>query len=192
MSGAGKSRLVERTVELLGDASRLHFDHYDSVSQHPPNLKEWMEQGADVNEWETPQLADDLRKLRRGESVQLPQDFGVVEPAAFIVVEEPFGRSRRETAELIDFAAHLLVPPDVLLVRRILRRIEEERDQFGDRLIERLQRDLQEYLSAGRDLYALGCDSARQAADLVLDGMKSVDAIADTLVAEIHARRKAT
>lgn len=48
------------------------------------------------------------------------------------------------------------------------------------------------YLSAGRDLYALGCNSARQAADLVLDGMKSVDAIADTLVAEIHARRKAT
>ena len=62
MSGAGKSRVVERTVELLGDASSLHFDHYDSVSQHPPNLKEWMEQGADVNEWKTPQLADDLRR----------------------------------------------------------------------------------------------------------------------------------
>src|SRR5262245_62134529 len=34
-SGAGKSSLVRRTAELLGDAVTLHFDDYKSVSVYP-------------------------------------------------------------------------------------------------------------------------------------------------------------
>ena len=154
MPGAGKTRVVERLVEMLGDAAKLHFDDYDSVSHFPPDLQEWLEEGANLDQWKTPQLASDIRMLRSGEPVQLPEGRGVVEPAAFVVVEDPFGKSRRETADLIDLAVHLVVPADVLLARRLLRRLGEERHQFGDGLIDQLHRDVHEYLSGGRALSA--------------------------------------
>ncbi len=188
-SGAGKTRLIERTVTLLGNAARLHFDDYRSVSSYPPDLKAWLDQGADLDEWRTPQLAIDLGKLRSGERVHLPQDLGIVEPAEFVVVEEPFGKSRHETARFVDFAAHLLVPADILLARRLQRRLEEEHHLFGEELPGQIHRDLHEYLATGRDLDAYNSDTVRQFADLVLDGMQPVDKLAEQLVAEILRRR---
>lgn len=188
VSGAGKSSVVERAVELLGNATRLHFDDYRSVSTYPPDLKEWLAQGADLDRWKTPGLARDLRKLRSGESIHLPEDRGIVEPAEFILLEEPFGKLRREMAESIDLAAHLDVPADVLLARRLLRRLEEEGGSSGDGLLDGLRRDLHEYLTEGRELGALGGLVAGEAADLVLDGTKTVDEIAETLVTEIRRR----
>lgn len=188
ISGAGKSSVIQRTVELLGGASTLQFDDYASVSTYPPDLRDWMERGANVDEWKTPQLADDLRQLRAGEAVTLPSGRRIVEPAAFIVIEEPFGKLRSEMRDLIDLAAHVDVPADVLLARRLLRRLEEERHLFGDGLLDQLHRDLRQHLAAGRELDALGSAAARDAADLVLDGTGTVDEIAQTLVAEIRKR----
>lgn len=189
MSGAGKTRVVERTAELLGNAARLYFDHYASVSVYPANLKDWLDRGADVDEWQTPQLADDLRKLRGGEPIELPGDLGLVEPTSFILVEEPIGRSRREMSDLIDLMVFLDVPADVLLARRFLRRLEEERDSFGDRLLAQLHTDLHDYLNVGRDLFAVGNTVLRQTADLILDGTKTVNEVSETLITQIHQRR---
>src|SRR5262245_10253707 len=127
MSGAGKTSVVRRTVELLGDAVALHFDDYISVSTYPPDLRVWMEEGADVEVWKTPQLADDIRSLRAGKAITLPGG-AVVEPADVLVIEEPFGKMRKEMAGLIDLAVHIDVPQDILLARRLLRRLSEERE----------------------------------------------------------------
>jgi thymidylate kinase len=87
---------------------------------------------------------------------------------------------------MIDLAIHLDVPGDVLLARRLLRRIEEERD--AAELIERLQRDLKHHLTLGRDLDTLGSTAAKNAADVVVDGTKSVNEIAESIAAEIRRR----
>lgn len=174
MSGAGKSSVVRRTVQLLGNATALHFDDYAADSEYPADLHDWFARGADVDEWKTPRLVADLRALRSG-------------PYAYVLVEEPFGRTRAEMRDLIDLAAHLDLPSDVLLARRLLRRIEEERHQFGDGLIDQLRRDLREHLSTDRTLELTGAANARAAADIILDGRKSVEAIAETLTAEIRA-----
>jgi uridine kinase len=188
ISGAGKSSVIKRTAALLGNASRLHFDDYKSVSEYPSDLAAWMEAGADLGAWRTPRLESDLRKLRSGEPIELPDGLGIVEPAAFILLEEPFGKARPETAQHIDFAAHLEVPADVLLARRVLRRLEEGPRLENGALSESLYQDLNLHL-ASRELHVLGDKTARRFADIVLDGMQSVDAIAERLVAEIHRRR---
>jgi uridine kinase len=188
ISGSGKSSVIARTVQLLGDAAVLQFDDYATVSTYPQNLKEWLEQGADVNAFETPRLAEDLRRLRAGAAIALPEDRGVLAPAPVILLEEPFGRMRREMAPLIDFAAHLDVPVDVLLARRLLRRLTEERD-LGDVLYDRLQRDLEQHLAAGRDLDRRGATEIAAAADVILDGTRTVEENAQVLAGEIRARR---
>jgi uridine kinase len=176
ISGAGKTSVITRAVQLLGNARALHFDDYRDSSTYPADLSDWAARGADVDEWKTPQLAADLRALRADPALD------------FILVEEPFGRMRAELADLIDFAVHLDVPGDVLLVRRLLRRLGEERHLFGDQLLDQLHRDLHEYLAAGRELVALGAVAMKEAADFVLDGTKTVDEIATTLVIEARHR----
>lgn len=189
ISGAGKTSVVERTVELLGDAARLHFDDYLAVSTCPSDLKAWVAQGADLEAWKSPRLAADLSRLRSGKPIHLPADGRLVEPAEVVLIEEPFGKLRPEMAQSIDLAVFLDVPAEVLLARRLLRRLGEERDAYGDGLLDRLQRDLRQYLKTGREIDALGADMLRQAADLVLDGMQTVDELAGRLVEEIRSRR---
>ena len=177
MSGAGKTSVVRDAVARLGSATSLHFDDYAADSIYPADLHDWLQRGADVDEWKTPRLAADLRALRAGSH-------------DFVLIEEPFGRRRAELRDLIDFAVHLDVPADVLLARRLLRRLEEEREQFGDAVIDRLHRDLREHLATDRSLEIAGAASARDAADFVLDGRRSIDEIARTLVDEILSRAR--
>lgn len=176
MSGAGKSSLVRGTLARLGNATALYFDDYVHVSTYPPDLLDWLARGADVDEWKTPQLAADLRALRTS------GDY------AFILVEEPFGKMRAEMRGLIDTAAHIDVPADVLLARRLLRRLTEEREQFGDELFARLHRDLTEHLTTDRSLEIAGATTARAAADIVLDGRRPLEELVGRLAEEILTR----
>lgn len=179
MSGAGKTSVVRQTVERLGNATALFFDDYIRVSTYPPDLMDWLARGADVDEWKTPQLAADLRALRTSGEFD------------YVVMEEPFGRKRAEMRGLIDMAAHLDVPSDVLLARRLLRRLEEERHQFGDAVLDRVHQDLREHLSTDRTLELAGAESAKASADIVLDGRKTLDEIVTRLVEEVERRASA-
>ena len=189
MSGAGKTRVVRRAVEILGNAAALHFDDYISVSTYPPDLQQWLAEGADVDVWRTPRLSDDIRALRAGKAIVLPESGVVVEPAEVLVLEEPFGKMRREMAGLIDLALHIDVPIDVMLARRLLRRLSEEREQYGESLLDQLRSDLEHHVASGRLLQARGAVVARDAADVVLEGTLSIDELARAVADEVRKRR---
>jgi uridine kinase len=190
-SGGGKTALVDKAATLLQNAIRLYFDDYISVSNNPVDIRGWLETGANPDAFKTPQLVIDLRKLISGEFIGLPNDRGFVAPAAFILVEDPFGRSRTEMAPLIDFAAYLDVPEDVALARRIIRGIEE-RKLPPEELLAHICLDLKTYLAAGREAYAAAGHAAKNSADLVLDGLRSLDVLASDLVTEIRRRSAQT
>jgi hypothetical protein len=97
VSGGGKTTLVKKVAERL-DAPWLLFDEYKIVSHYPKDVRKWVDDGADVNEWQTPQFAADVAALRRGESVTLPRDGRIVLPAEHVLIEEPMGRARVEMA----------------------------------------------------------------------------------------------
>jgi uridine kinase len=186
-SGAGKSSVIEKTAALLASAITLHFDDYVTLGNDIAEIRAWVDAGADLDAIKTPGLADDLRKLRSREAIHLPNTGRRIEPADVIILEEPFGRSRGELSSLIDFAVFIDAPADVALTRRLLREIETWQEEPG-RLIGALDIQLKAYLAAGRDAYLAASRAARESADLVLDGMHSVDELAATLVGEIVRR----
>lgn len=189
-SGAGKTALVKRLVALLEDVALLSFDDYVYLGNDPNVIQAWLAGGAQPDALQTPQLAIDLRKLSSGQPVYLPNNRGVLEPAEFILLEEPFGRARNEIAPLIAFAAHLEPPPDVALARRILRAIEAPERPDPEQLLQEIYYDLKTYLIAGRVAYRAAEHAAKECADIVLDGMRPIDELAAELAAEIHRRRQ--
>ena len=162
-SGAGKSALVRCLVGLLEDVVQLSFDDYIYLGNDPHVIQAWLAGGAQPDALQTPQLASDLRKLSAGQPVHLPHNRGILEPAEFILLEEPFGRARHEIAPLITLAAHLEPPPDVALARRILRAMEAPERPEPERLLQEIAYDLQTYLIAGRVAYRAAAHAARVA-----------------------------
>jgi uridine kinase len=184
ISGVGKTQIVRRVAELLGDAPTLHFDDYAALSTFPSDLRAWLEAGADPNVFQTPAFARDLHALREGKPVSSPTG-RVVEPGQVILIEEPFGRMRIEMAPLIDFAVLLDAPFDVLLARRLVRRFEEEREQIGDQLdhlMEVVRADLDHHLDLGWRLHIHAQRALAANADAVLDSTRPIDEVARALI----------
>ncbi|AWK88332.1 hypothetical protein [Azospirillum thermophilum] len=189
-SGAGKTSLIEAAAGRLGDTARLHFDHYITLGNDIGEITAWLEAGGDPDRVATPQLASDLQRLIDGGWIERPHDRSPVGPAEFVILEEPFGRSRTEVGTLIDFAVHLDVPPDVALARRTLRLLGE-RPEIGDAaVLGEVEGQLRAFLAAGREAYLAADRAARAAADLVLDGMRPVEGLVEELLAAIADLRR--
>lgn len=98
-SGAGKTTLVENLVRLFGDASSLSIDDYPD-DQYPPAVG-WIERGANPDEFETPQFFADVRSLKEGKPIQRPETQNEIQPPAYLIIEEPFGKSRTGLKDLV-------------------------------------------------------------------------------------------
>jgi hypothetical protein len=201
VSGGGKTTLVKKAAELL-NAPWLLFDEYKSVSQYPPDIRKWLDDGADVDEWKTPGFAQDVAALKGGQSVTSPRDGRVVQPSEYVLIEEPWGRARAEMAPHVDFVAVIDTPLEIALCRGVMRDaghwlVEDPESAPKKQLVES-QKGLWDYLRGylGYYLYALRefyLDEYEQAAatcDLVLDGQLPADELAQQLVAAVKQAHK--
>lgn len=118
--GAGKTRLAQELAHLLGDASVLSMDHYQRMTDLPPEeIARWAARGADFDALPVPGLAEHLAALRRGQTVVDPTTGAMVPACRFIVFETHFGRAHRTTGPLIDVLVWLDTPVDVALARNL-------------------------------------------------------------------------
>ena len=218
ISGGGKSTLAKSLLPLLGDATTLSFDEYAPVycptSVYPHDFRRWLEEGADPNAWQTPQLAEDVATLRQGTSIVLPAKRAVPKPlrqvshllqrdtpllfprkeqmihaASFILLEEPFGRQREALKPLIDYVILLETPLEIALARRLLE--VPEIPYFAknpDEGYQTMLAYLRSYLHQSvRDMYIALLEQVRQHCDLVLDGTKPIDELAREACKQIQA-----
>jgi uridine kinase len=175
-SGAGKSTLIEKLSSLTGNANILRIDNYDS-SPYPPSIK-WIEDGADPNDFQTPQFFSDILTLKNGNCILHPETNKAIEPAGFLFIEETFGRGREAIGGLIDFSVYLDVPLEIALARRLLRMNTLISQGNSDVTLEE---HLLWYLRTGRNFYIAVERSARKKCDLIVDGMLSTDEIAKVI-----------
>jgi uridine kinase len=177
-AGAGKTTLVQALADKLGGAATLFFDDfapdcqwwpaYGSEKSPGDHYRKWIAKGADPNDYvSAPKFATAIAALRSSEM-------------RFVIVEEPWGRARNETARLIDFVAHIDLPLDVALCRRLLRDAAQGADILK---VIRSYHDQQftHYYQRNRELPG-------SSADLVLDGMRSIEELIDELVDVIQQR----
>ncbi|MBV7335733.1 hypothetical protein KFU94_47335 [Chloroflexi bacterium TSY] len=195
--GAGKTTLVRRVTNLLGDAVALHFDDYKSVAKYPADmsnpmgLANWIKAGKNLDAWEIPQLLGDLKKLRNGQAISLPDSQGQIEPARFIVLEEPSGRARTGLQELIDMVVLIDLPLEIALARQVVEYISYcVKELSDDALKNALQRFVDGYTqySLVREYYLAVIEGARQDCDLILDGTRPTSELAQLVVVAAKSR----
>jgi uridine kinase len=192
-AGAGKTTLVRKVADLLGDAARLHFDDYQSVAQYPQfptDFPRWIEEGKDLDAWKIPQLLDDLKLLRAGKTIVLPAKQDEVRPARFIVLEEPSGRERAGLRGLIDFVVLLDLPLEIGLARKVV-------EYFSYCLAETPPAELTEAVQKGveyfsvyslaREYYLTLIERVRRDCDLILDGTRPTEELAQEIVTIIQS-----
>lgn len=187
-SGAGKSTAIRNLVERLGDAVALYLDDYDASSIYP-DIEQWLADGADPNQFQTPQLSADLRTLRGGTAITRPHNGQVAQPARVLVLEEPFGHERAEVGDLIDFVVCVDLPLEIALARKLLRMLGFFlADQTPDAFVKQLQFFLPWYIESGGELYRTVQQRVLQNCDMIADGMLPPDALADSIAASIRGR----
>ncbi len=170
VSGGGKTRVTAELAESVIGATAVYFDEFDDTTEHPPDLREWLANGADYNAWKAPVLAEHLRKLKMGEPADAPR---------FIIFDAPLGRAHEATGQYIDHMVFLDTPLDIAMARRLLR------DGWTDGTEAHLRR----YLDWTKELFTRHQDQAAATADLILDGTNPVDVLVERIVAEFELPR---
>jgi len=178
-SGAGKTTVVNAVAARLGNASTLFYDDYFRRVSHP-DIRAWIEQGCDPDQWAAlPQLVGAVRALRDGRAIDTPEGRKVM-PAHYIVLEEPWGRDRAELRPWLDFVAHLDIPLDISLCRRLLRDYA-----FPSRKGDPLE-FVQDYLDVRLGEVYRQLQRAGEHADIVVDALRPPEQVAEDIVAVIR------
>lgn len=191
--GGGKTSLTTAVASALGDASILYYDHYElSTRKSMDDMKQWMRSGARIDDLDVPGLADDLLRLKRGESVTDPRTGAPLRAAPWIVFEMPLGREHTATARFIDLLLWIDTPLDMALARKIREFIADFQAAAGEHnarpFLAWLGGYLDNYLGFVRTMLEFQRERVPVHADVILDGRNDFDTLVRQALAAIRAR----
>lgn len=163
VAGGGKTTITSRLNEVLNNSKALYFDEYNFES--PDDIINWVEQGADCNEWNLEPLISDLGNFISSENTD------------YIIIDYPFARLHNKLKN-IDLTIFIDTPLDIAMARRMLR---DYRDKNADAILD----ELSNYISRGRKGYESMLKTTKPNSDLVIDGSLPVDDIIKIICSEI-------
>lgn len=148
VSGGGKTTISTHLNERLQNSKILFFDDYDFDG--PDDIIDWIDNGANYDEWNLAPLMSDLEVL-------------LTEPLNYIVVDFPFAYKHSKTSKFIDFTVFIDTPLDIAMARRVSR-------DFKNSTVGNILMDMEEYISQGRRGYLEMLETIKPNSDIIVDG----------------------
>jgi uridine kinase len=167
VSGGGKTTIVKQLNNRLRKSKALYFDDYD-FDDSPVDINDWVENGADHNQWNLKPLIHDLKSLIFDENLSLE----------YIILDYPFAYRHHSMNDLLNFTIFIDTPLDVALGRRIQR-------DYKNSEIEIIQNDITNYLNRGRSAYLDMLSTVKPNSDYIVDGLLPIETIIELIVQEI-------
>lgn len=166
----------------------MFFDFYHQTTEFPPNVFQALAEGKAVDPAliRNPLFYEDLVALRGGKPIVDPCN-RELQPAKYIILEEPFGRAREGMKELIDYIACIQLPLDIALARRVLRNLRKDFNHLPvDERMAFVEASLEEYLNGGRIAYQKIFEFVSADCDLLLDGQGSAEEMAEAVMLDLR------
>jgi uridine kinase len=157
-SGSGKTTVIKQLANEF-NCPFLLFDDHTNKDTYPPNMKGWLEDGANVSLIKTPDFVTTLAALISNSSCR------------YIFIEEPFGKERDSMSALIDYVVLLDQPLELCLTRIIKRHVDKPHLNSLSNISNFLDK-YEEYL---RDIYISAVEQVKSNSDLIVDEVLSVN-----------------
>ncbi len=175
--GSGKTAVTNALRAQLVNAAVISFDDYGDSVYLNRDINDWSED-SNGDEWHTEPVAADVERLL---NKQLD----------YIVLDYPFGYGNRLVGQYINLAVYIDVPLDVALARRIIRDYTSRDKNTNVADVEEvslagLDKELRFYLSRSRSTYARMPEMQKPTSDLIVDGTKTPEEIADEILSHIN------
>jgi len=191
--GAGKTSLVLGLLDALGHAAPIHMDSYERITSAPiGDIARWLRDGADIDAFDFPQLAEDLAHLKRGLPLEDRFSKRTVSGSKYVLFETQFGRAHRQTGQHVDLQIWIDVPRDIALARNMKAFItgflgENQPDNLPSRM-RWLESYLGNYLGTVNALLEMQRQRVASSAEIVVDGRSDLHAMVESARSEILRR----
>lgn len=166
VSGGGKTTAVTQLLSKLPDSKALFFDDYEL--EGPDDVLEWVNRGADCEEWNLTPLLEDLEKLQS-------------EPLDYILLDYLFAYQHSQLNKFIDFAVFIDTPLDIALARRMLR-------DYKSSSKEEILLQMEYYAAHGRRAYLNMLKTIKPNSDLIVNGALSTANITNLIIEKLEDR----
>lgn len=181
LSGGGKTAVTKALKARLSNSAVISFDDYGNEVWLDRDMNDWTAESSD-DEWHTEPIAADIKRLLN-------------EPLDYIILDYPFGYGNRLVGQYINLAVFIDVPLNVALARRIIRDYTGRGENTNVADVEEvslagLDKELRFYLARSRQTYARMPEMQKPASDLVVDGTKTPEKIADEIHTHINFEMK--
>lgn len=167
LSGGGKTTVTQLLKENLDNVETLYFDDRDyDTDSGIVDICKWMNDGADANRFNLDLLEEDIEHL-------------LEKGLDFIILDYPFGYRHNKIAKYIDLSIFIDTPLDIAFGRRLLRDYKgvSEKNVF---------KDIEFYLSRGRQTYLSSRNLAIDDADIIVDGIQPLNEIIDFIKSKLY------
>lgn len=170
-TGSGKTTITRKLMQRFGgDVSVVYHDNYYKAHHDMP-LEDRAKLNYDhPNSFDTDMLVEDLKKLRRGETIQCPvYDYSIhdrvaktvtVKPARVVIVEGILIFQSRELCEQMDIKIYVDTDADVRILRRITRDVRD-RGRSLDSVIN-------QYLTTVKPMHEQFVEPSKRNADIII------------------------
>lgn len=170
VTAGGKTAAVNEIKNKLPKAAALHFDDY-SFEGEVEDFYQWVSDGADYNVWNLEPLEKDIISIKNSGEYD------------YLLLDYPFAYRNDKIKKYIDFAVFIDTPLDIAMARRVLR---DHKNSTADEI----RSDIEAYLKYARNGYVQMLKYILPSSDIVVDGTKDLETVADEIVRAITETEK--
>lgn len=170
-SGGGKTTIAKAFAKRY-QLPIAHFDEIDQLIIEPSDFQAWLKGGANFEAYGLEKMQEHIALFRQQH------------PDNPIIFDYPFGKLHTAFRNEIGLAIFIDTPLDVAMARRLIR----DMPMIPTRTTDWLEHELSGYLDYGRQGYLEMARQIMPTCDLVLDGLKSTEALVEAIAESAKQR----
>lgn len=180
-TGSGKTTITKKLIEVFGDkVTVLKHDNYYKAHHELPYEERCKLNYDHPDSLDTDLMIEDLKKLKRGESIECPvydftihdrsDEVTIINPSEVLLIDGILIFENKELCQEMDIKIFVDTDADVRILRRIIRDVKKRGRS--------LESVVDQYLTTVKPMHEMYVEPSRKNADIIIpEGGKNIVAL---------------